>query len=174
MIVNGNTLLSKQPIKNMETGKIPAHGVTYGLGEAGYDIRIKQRVVFSRFSDKRLVCVLPGSVTEDLVDASKWSEGRFALASAIEEFQMPNDLVGVVHDKSSWARKGLSVFNTVIESGWCGWLTLELVYHGDTDLIIPAGSGIAQVLFHSTTDNASYSGRYQHQPNRPVQAIQLE
>jgi dCTP deaminase len=75
------------------------------------------------------------------------------LASAIEEFDMPNNLIGIVHDKSTWARRGLSVFNTVIESGWKGFLTLELVYHGDEELIIPAGAGIAQVMFHQTMDS---------------------
>jgi dCTP deaminase len=98
-------------------------------------------------------------------------EGNFTLASAIEEFQMPHNLVGIVHDKSTWARHGLSVYNTVIENGWCGFLTLELVYHGRYSLHIPAGAGIAQVIFHETSRFASYDGKYQNQPDRPVEAI---
>ena len=100
-----------------------------------------------------------------------FAEGTFTLASAIEEFQMPNNLVGIVHDKSSWARRGLSVFNTVIENGWHGFLTLELVYHGRYSLHIPAGAGIAQVIFHQTMLSAQYDGKYQNQPDRPVEAI---
>ena len=42
--------------------------------------------------------------------------------SSIEFFNMPKYLVGIVHDKSSLARQGLSVFNTVIEPGWKGYL----------------------------------------------------
>ena len=84
---------------------------------------------------------------------------------------MPADLVGIVHDKSTWARRGLSVFNTVIEPGWQGFLTLELAYHRWGILRIPAGAGIAQVLFHRTTEGAAYRGKYQNQPARPVQAI---
>ena len=178
MIVNRSTLLAAAPIKNMATGKVKEHGVTSGLGEAGYDIRIKQKIVFKPLGwhpdDHR------PSVSRQWFDEAQGCNvgdvkvGRFVIASAIEEFQMPAYLVGVVHDKSSWARRGLSVFNTVIESGWCGFLTLELVYHGDSELVIPAGSGIAQVLFHSTTDAAVYSGRYQHQPDEPVKAIHAE
>jgi dCTP deaminase len=97
--------------------------------------------------------------------------GRFAIASSVEEFQMPGVLAGIVHDKSTWARRGLSVFNTVIEPGWNGFLTLELVYHGRQVLHIPAGSGIAQVVFHVVSDKASYDGKYQNQPDRPVDAI---
>jgi dCTP deaminase len=96
---------------------------------------------------------------------------RFTIASAIEEFHLPEDLVGVVHDKSTWARTGLSVFNTVIEPKWKGFLTLELVYHGNEFLHIPAGAGIAQVLFSQIANPAAYNGKYQDQADRPVEAI---
>jgi dCTP deaminase len=83
---------------------------------------------------------------------------------------MPFDLVGVVHDKSTWARRGLAVFNTVIEPGWRGYLTLELVHHGLKPLHIKAGSGIAQVVFSQLAEPAAYSGKYQDQARGPVQA----
>ena len=168
MIVNGKSLLGLAPIKNMEHLKQRSGDVTYGLGEAGYDIRIAEDVVFHKDTHHAFMTgvLVPGDPYGPV-----WSQGRFALASAIEEFDMPNCLVGVVHDKSSWARKGLSVFNTVIEPGWRGFLTLELVYHGDTSIRIPAGSGIAQVIFHIITDPSFYEGRYQDQPKGPVPAI---
>jgi dCTP deaminase len=62
------------------------------------------------------------------------------------------------------------VFNTVIEPGWKGFLTLELVYHGQDELHIPAGSGIAQVIFHEISVPAQYEGKYQNQEDRPVEA----
>ena len=146
MILNGKTLMVAKPLEPMLDTKQRAHGVSYGLSEAGYDIRIKREVRFSRTR-------------------------RFSLASAIEQFNMPTYLVGVVHDKSTWARQGLSVFNTVIEPGWKGFLTLELVYHGDAELIVPAGAGIAQVLFSTISDPSSYGeGKYQNQPDKPVEA----
>lgn len=168
MISNGMTLLAAAPIKNMLTTKVREHGVTHGLSEAGYDIRIHQEIRFLVDDDgRRTVTIVDGLL-------STANPGTFTLASAIEEFQMPNHLVGIVHDKSTWARQGLSVFNTVIEPGWNGFLTLELVYHGNEDLIIPAGSGIAQVIFHDVSDPVQYTGRYQQQPNRPVPAIKAE
>ena len=164
MIYNRKSLLEAAPIKDMLSEKISAHGVTYGMSEAGYDIRIKQSVQFLRTDTGFIAGVM-------YPDGPDFTPGRFALASAVEEFQMPTYLTGIVHDKSSWARRGLSVFNTVIEPGWSGFLTLELVYHGDTDLIIPAGAGIAQVIFHQTSDFALYKGRYQNQADEPVPAI---
>jgi dCTP deaminase len=127
-------------------------GMSFGLSYAGYDIRIKQDVSISK--------------------------GGFALASTVEKFTMPNDVVGIVHDKSSLARKGLSVFNTVIEPGWEGYLTLELVNHGYEmvgkrfELQLFAGQPIAQIIFHRLDHPADgYKGKYQNQPDKPVEAI---
>lgn len=169
MIINGNALLKAAPIKGMLTEKVSQHGVSHGLAEVGYDIRIKQAVKFtsrqSKNSDRVITVQL---IDEGLVGFEIAS--RFTLASAIEEFDMPNNLMGVVHDKSTWARQGLSVFNTVIEPGWKGFLTLELAYHGNKDLIIPAYAGIAQVVFHKISEPRAYKGKYQNQENKPVPA----
>lgn len=146
MICNGEALLRAKPVAPFAPIKMKLHGVSYGLAEAGYDIRIKQAVTLHPLK-------------------------RFALASSFEHFTMPTDLLGIVHDKSTWARRGLSVFNTVIEPGWKGWLTIELVYHGWRPLYIPAGVGIAQVIFHRLQYPGEYSGKYQDQPDRPVAAI---
>lgn len=163
MVINHTDLLKYRPIKNMLQQKEKDHGVSYGLSEAGYDIRIKQNISFEKDGDKFIVGVMGP-------DGPSYEDGRFCIASAIEEFDMPKNLVGIVHDKSSWARKGLSVFNTVIEPGWKGFLTLELVYHGNTGLVIPAGAGIAQVIFHQLSSAAAYSGKYQNQEDEPVAA----
>lgn len=158
MIINGIALLDAAPIVDMVKGKMVGPGGTsFGLGEAGYDIRIKQEIHFQN----------AGSHFIHLTSEDS-GVGRFCLASAKDEFQMPDDLVGIVHDKSTWARRGLSVFNTVVEPGWKGFLTLELVYHGEGELLIPAGSGIAQVIFHRTSQPAHYNGKYANQPDYPV------
>lgn len=164
MIVNRQRLLELAPIKNMLSDKQRHNGVSHGLAEAGYDIRIKQDIEFIPHDPDSYGC-------EIYIDGQHSHSGRFTIASAIEEFDMPSCLVGIVHDKSTWARTGLSVFNTVIEPGWKGFLTLELVYHGRQTLRIPAGTGIAQVLFHMIHEDAAYGGKYQNQDDRPVAAI---
>lgn len=157
MLVNGNSLLGKRPIANMVDAKVREHGVSYGLGEAGYDIRLKQEIAFK-----------PSNMGPIIYKNGEIIHGRFVIASAVEEFNMPDTLVGIVHDKSTWAREGISVFNTVIEPGWRGFLTLEIVFHGSKDIVLPAGCGIAQVLFHRVTDEVTYNGKYQDQPDAPV------
>lgn len=121
-------------------------GKTYGVSYAGYDIRIKQPLELD-----------PGS---------------FELASSIEHFQVPNNWVGIVHDKSSWARRGIAVQNTVLEPGWRGYLTLEISNHGTFNINIEGGDPIAQIIFHKLTEPTSgYQGKYQDQRDAPVEAI---
>lgn len=164
MVVNGNSLYRSSQLLDVPDRKVSEHGVSYGLGEAGYDIRIKQDITFYR-----LFGLIP---MVKVVDGNQVSRhlGKFTLASAIEKFNMSPSCVAIVHDKSTWARRALSVFNTVIEPGWKGYLTLELVYHGRKKLHIPAGSGIAQVLFHLVKEPANYNGKYQNQENKPIAA----
>ena len=181
-VINGKTLLAKSPIRGMAPHKLKVHGTSYGLGEAGYDIRLKQTIRFTPEGHYAYLPVEGGGVTRTKMERDTITvfhgigqkievfKGRFTLASAIEEFDVPPDLVGVVHDKSTWARQGLSVFNTVIEPGFKGGLTLELVFHGNEKLIIPAGSGIAQVIFSTLAHDARYEGKYSGQSTDPEPA----
>lgn len=164
MVINGKGLHRSSQLLDIPDYKVSHLGVSFGLGEAGYDIRIKQDVTFYR-----LFGLIPMVKT---IDGEKVTRhfGKFALASAIEKFNMSPSCVAIVHDKSTWARRALSVFNTVIEPGWKGYLTLELVYHGRKKLHIPAGAGIAQVIFHLVQEPAHYNGKYQNQENQPVAA----
>lgn len=146
MIINRHMLLHAAPIKNMIPSKESYLGLSYGLTECGYDIRIAQ-------------------------DVTLFLGRRFILASAIEEFDMPDNLMGRVLNKSTWARLGLDASSTTnIEPGWKGFLTLELTYSGIMPLRIKAGMGIAQVIFEQISVPVQYSGKYQNQVNKPTQA----
>lgn len=130
---------------------------SYGLSAAGYDLRLDE-----------VLGVTPG---QHMDHGRYWRirPGQFVLASATERFTMPTGVLGIVHDKSSWARQGLAVQNTVIEPGWRGWLTLELTNHGKETLTLYEGTGICQVVFHyldAPTDQP-YAGKYQDQPRGP-------
>lgn len=128
--------------------------LTYGLGPCGYDVTVE----FDASGRKKLVVLAPG---------------EFLLASTCEFFAMPESVVGIVHDKSTWARLGLCVQNTVIEPGWCGWLTLELTNHSKDPITLYRGDPIAQVIFHRTDIRCvSYRGRYQNQARGP-QAVKF-
>ena len=156
--------LSAQTISrlNLLTPLVPQvkfRGTSYGLSACGYDVRIREGFVLHA--------------------------GEFRLASTVERFTMPDNVCGVVHDKSTWARLGIAVQNTVIEPGWCGWLTMELTNHSSEDVSIYKGVGIAQVLFYflDQPTNIPYRGKYQdqrlgiqpalleHDTNQPVESL---
>jgi len=146
VIASAQTLQRLQPL----TPFLPRtrfEGVSFGLSSAGYDIRIDQDAILKPH--------------------------EFFLASTVERFNMPLNLLGIVHDKSTWARVGLAVQNTVIEPGWAGHLTIELTNHGYGILFVKKGVGIAQVIFHllDVATDQPYEGKYQDQANKPVAAI---
>lgn len=126
-----------------------AHGMTYGLSAAGYDVRIAE-------------------------DLWLWP-GRYVLASTVEMFCMPSSVLARVCDKSTWARRGVTVQNTIIEPGWRGYLTLELEKKWSRPFVVRlrAGMPIAQIIFErleAPTDQP-YDGKYQDQPSGAQPAI---
>lgn len=164
MIVNGLNLLRAAPIANMETTKLKSGGVSYGLAECGYDVRILDDVRFIYDPEGRKVTYVGNHVFD----------GHAVLVNVMELFQMPTDLVGIGYNKSSWNRKQLQINQPVIEPGWRGVLTLGLVYSGNVPLHVPAGAGIMQVIFTRLESQAEYTGRYQDQRSEIVPSITLK
>lgn len=143
------SVLSAQTIRRLglvepcrEAYRCPA-GYSAGLSACGYDLTLGEAV--------------------------ELRPGRFVLAVSAERLVLPADVVGIVHDKSSLARLGLAVQNTVAEPGWRGYLTLELTNHWIKRFYMPAGAAVCQVLFHRLDEATElpYAGRYQDQGPRP-------
>jgi dCTP deaminase len=121
-------------------------GLTYGLGPASYDVRLAKGV---------LVWPL-------------W--GR--LAVTYERVNIPITLKARVCDKSTNARRFITVQNTLIDPGFEGHITLELTRHRPWPVYLPAGYPIAQLEFTMLTrpTDQPYSGKYQDQPMKAVDA----
>lgn len=119
--------------------KTIVNGKSYGLSSAGYDVRIAH--------DLRLY------------------PRQTSLAHTVEDFHLPDNVSGLVTDKSTYARMFISAMNTFIDPGFQGNLTLELVNLGERMVDIKAGDPICQILFFwldEPTDRP-YQGKYQHQ-----------
>ena len=122
MIIPAQEIRRRQIFRPFNSRTVHPNGKSFGLSAAGYDVRIAERITLR--------------------------PGEFSLGSTVEHFTMPADLLGIVHDKSTWARMGLALQNTVIEPGWRGHLTLELTNHGTSILDIEPGEPIAQIVLH--------------------------
>lgn len=166
MIINKQDLLLLSPLFPMFDSKQVGNGVSFGLTEAGYDVRIAQEIQFFWNSGFPEIHIF-----DPVSQEKKVIHDTFTLASTIEMINMPNNLVGIVHDKSTWAREGVAVQNTVLEPGWKGGLTLELNFQRRKDVKIPFGSGIAQILFNEIKTPTAYNGKYQNQGKEPQEAI---
>lgn len=123
-----------------------AEGKTFGLSSAGYDVRLAQTLWVWPF----------------------W--GR--LGSIMEYIDLPPDLTCIIRDKSSNARRFITVQNTTAEPGWRGYLTVEITRHLPWPVRLKKGTPIAQLVFEllDRTTDQPYQGRYQNQPPRPVKA----
>jgi len=146
VILSGQTI-RKRGIFTPFAERTKLQGMSYGVGPAGYDVRVREEIILA--------------------------PGEFKLASTVEHFDMPNDVLGKVADKSTWARLGLAVQNTIIEPGWKGVLTLELTNHGKTTLHLTAGCPIAQIILHLRDEPAEtpYARKYQNQAAGAQEAI---
>jgi dCTP deaminase len=143
------------------------HGLSYGLSMAGYDIRIAETVTLGAGTGWRsLWNAIKHRVT------GKGNLTSFSLASSVEHFVMPKNVLGIVHDKSTHVREGITVQNTVVEPGWHGFLTLELTNESARDITILAGTPIAQIVLHllSGVPDKIYDGKYQGQGAGPQAA----
>lgn len=106
--------------------------------------------------------------------------GEFLLASTIETVCLDPSLRGVLHNKSTPARMGLSVCNdsAFIDPGFRGQITLELVNNGPLVIMLRPGAMICQLeltrLIHPA--NAPYGGalrgsHYQNQKEATPAAV---
>lgn len=157
--------------------KLVIRGASAGLSSASYDIRIGHDLELGPN---------PAAVLYDLIHASSSGlmaiEHTFAtlrdkqpfkaLAHSLETFAIPKDVVAYVVDKSTYARKFTSAFNTLFDPGFVGVATLELVNHGSETIHLKRGDPICQIAFHwlDQPTNKPYAGKYQDQPARAVGA----
>lgn len=94
--------------------------------------------------------------------------GGFLLAHSLETVAFPRHVSAELKDKSTLARLGLSIQNTIMEPGWSGQITIEIHNSGPQDVLLRAGQGIGQLIFVplSAPCRVSYAdraGKYMHQ-----------
>jgi dCTP deaminase len=138
--------------------------------ENGVDLRFGYR--FCRFKggsvviDTKLMNLLE---VLDCVDVSR-DEGfvvkpnEHVLATTLEWVELPHDLVGLVNLRSTFARAGLYIPPTVIDAGFKGNVTIELI-GGPNPVRIYPEQRFLHVVFLRTSSPVyrPYQGKYQGQ-----------
>jgi dCTP deaminase len=75
--------------------------------------------------------------------------GALALVPTLEWVKLPDDVMGTVTARSTWAREGLSIATaTLVEPRYPGIVTLELANMGQIPIALYPGLRLAQIAFN--------------------------
>ncbi|MDE1870039.1 MAG: dCTP deaminase [Candidatus Micrarchaeota archaeon] len=87
------------------------------------------------------------------------------LLSTNEFISMPDDVVGFVELRSTWARHGLSMPPTIIDAGFKGTITLEVINNAPYKIKIKPMARFAHIVFIKATSRVekAYQGGYNSQ-----------
>ena len=143
MALNG--MISPFEKKQIRKGKI-----SYGLSSFGYDARVSNE--FKIFTDVDSAIVDPKNFKSNSFVSRKADEciippNSFALASTVEYFKIPKNVLVICLGKSTYARCGIIVNVTPLEPGWEGHVTLEFSNTTPLPAKIYANEGAAQFIF---------------------------
>lgn len=145
--------------------------ISYGVSSYGYDVRCAPQ--FKVFTNIFSATVDPKAFDERSFvdvegDVCVIPPNAFALASTVEYFRIPRDVLTLCVGKSTYARCGIIVNVTPLEPEWHGHVTLEFSNTTNLPAKIYAGEGVAQMLFFQADNPCEESykdrrGKYQGQ-----------
>jgi dCTP deaminase len=163
--------LEHRMIEPFVDDQVRAGVISYGVSSYGYDVRVGDEFkvftnVFNTVVDPKNFD--PKSFVDIKADECVIPPNSFALASTIEYFRIPRDVLTVCLGKSTYARCGIIVNVTPFEPEWEGHVTIEISNTTPLPAKIYANEGIAQVLFFQSDEPCAKSykdkkGKYQAQ-----------
>lgn len=150
--------------------------VSYGTSSYGYDLRCSNK--FKIFTNINSTVIDPKnfdpkSFVDFEGDVCIIPPNSFALASSVEYFRIPRNVLTVCLGKSTYARCGIVVNVTPFEPEWEGHVTLEFSNTTPLPAMVYANEGVAQVLFFQSDETCDVSykdrqGKYMDQGNEPI------
>lgn len=155
-----------------------AKAISYGLSQAGYDIRLSsvEFLVFTADNNSNGSSELDAKRFDTEPTEAELVEGEdgscyfllpphsHGLGTSLELISMPNDVFALCEGKSTYGRCGLIANILPIEPGWSGYLTMCFVNPTAFPIRLYANEGIAQlVLFGIEEVGQAYTGAYQNQ-----------
>ena len=145
--------------------------ISYGTSSYGYDVRCSNE--FKIFTNINSATVDPKHFDEDSFVNIVGEEcvippNSFALASTVEYFRIPRNVLTICLGKSTYARCGIIVNVTPLEPEWEGHVTLEFSNTTSLPAKIYANEGVAQMIFLESDEDCETSykdrdGKYQGQ-----------
>jgi dCTP deaminase len=87
----------------------------------------------------------------------------FVLLTTEECVKMPEDVAGLANLRSTLARYGLSVPPTVVDVGFEGNITIEVVNESPNTIVLKRGMRFLHLILVKAEGRAAYAGTYQGQ-----------
>tara|TARA_Y100000590_G_scaffold102429_1_gene116374 strand:+ start:6725 stop:7279 length:555 start_codon:yes stop_codon:yes gene_type:complete len=142
--------VEKKMIKPFVEKQKSGNRISYGLSSFGYDARVSNQ--FRIFTDVDSAIVDPKNFNKNSFVSRVGKEciippNSFALASTVEYFKIPKNVLVICLGKSTYARCGIIVNVTPLEPGWEGHVTLEFSNTTPLPAKIYANEGAAQFVF---------------------------
>lgn len=177
MTIKSDSWIIEQAAKGMiepfESGQVRSIDgqkvISYGVSSYGYDVRCAPQ--FKVFTNIHSATVDPKAFDEQSFvdvegDVCVIPPNSFALASTVEYFRIPSDVLTICLGKSTYARCGIIVNVTPLEPEWECHVTLEFSNTTTLPAKIYANEGVAQMLFFQSDEQCQVTykargGKYQ-------------
>jgi len=88
---------------------------------------------------------------------------NFVLLTTEEYVKMPEDVAGLANLRSTLARYGLSIPPTVVDVGFEGNITIEVVNNSPNTIVLKRGMRFLHLVLIRAEGRAAYRGTYQGQ-----------
>ncbi|MCK5512483.1 MAG: dCTP deaminase [Thermodesulfovibrionia bacterium] len=145
--------------------------ISYGISSYGYDMRISDTFKIFTSAESTIIDPKkfdPQNFTDFKGDVCVIPANSFVLATSLEYFKIPRDVIVICLGKSTYARCGIVVNVTPLEPEWEGSVTIEISNISPLPAKIYANEGIAQLIFLGAeemcvTSYADKTGKYQAQ-----------
>lgn len=168
-------------LEETRINKFGKPGLSFGCGSMGYDIRLSSEILeeINAFDSFENIGEINCKTIKEKFERLNYfndSSGEYflmrpnstCLGISVEEFNIPDNVMGVCYGKSTYARSGIGVNVTPLEPGWRGRLVIEIINHTGSFNRVYANEGIAQILFFKSDKMPSKNyrtknGKYQNQ-----------
>jgi dCTP deaminase len=157
--INGKRLVIEPFVDEL----IRENGVDLRLdNEVGRHVNKKDGFIMDPSNEEHIASsfVIEKGLKEMVLDAREQ-----VLLTTYENLELPDDLMGFVELRSSWARHGLSVPPTIIDAGFAGNITLEVINNCPYKIKLLPMQRFAHIIFAKTSSKvmSAYSGQYKGQ-----------
>ena len=141
-------------MKKIQTMDIIENPEPNNYGKISYDLRVEKIIVPKENNDK------------EEKDSFILAPGNTVFVSTIENINMPLDMIGIVTQRNSVIRRGLSIDAPIYHPGHHTKIFLRVTNISNDDINIQCDNNIASIMFAELSDKVEpYKGKFEDEFN---------